>query len=209
MQKKSLNYSCAQATWQVLERKWYFLQENKSAFDKSVLLIRTYGILPLPFLPHNKKPEPKPKKRCHAAKNDQGTPRIMVQRIGTYGLCNSPDSKASEDPTYEDLRTWRIGSRDFACIRMIWRCVSHYLIMLSSSWWRCSGRTALEKVSLDLRFSWLNWDSRDLTSVTGCCEAVMTDSDVARANCQRKGPRKGLGSRGAENLSHFRERLVV
>ena len=166
-----------------------------------------YRILSLPFLPYNKKHEPKPKKRCHTAKNNQWTPRIMVQRIGAYGLCNSPDSKASEDPAYEDLRTWRIGSRDFACIRMIWGCVSHYLTMLSSSWWRCSGRTVYEKRFL------LTWDSRDLTrdliSVTVCREAVMTDSRVARANCQRKGPRKGLGPRGAENLSHFRERLVV
>jgi hypothetical protein len=27
----------------------------------------------------------------------------MVKRIGAYGLCYSPDSKATKDPTYEDL----------------------------------------------------------------------------------------------------------
>ena len=57
----------------------------------------------MPFFPCGKKHEPKSKKRCHTAENDQRTPRIVVERIGADGLCYSPDSKASENPTYEDL----------------------------------------------------------------------------------------------------------
>ena len=57
----------------------------------------------MPFLPCVKKHEPKSKKRRHTAENDQRAPRVMVKRIGAYGLCYSPDSKATKDPTYEDL----------------------------------------------------------------------------------------------------------
>jgi len=57
----------------------------------------------MPFLPCGKKHEPESKKCCHAAENDQRTPWIMVKRIGAYGLCDSPDSKASEDPAYENF----------------------------------------------------------------------------------------------------------
>ena len=46
-------------------------------------------------------------------------------------------------------------------------------------------------------------------SVSVCREAFMTDSDAITPSYQKKGPRKGLGPRGAENLSHFRERLVL
>jgi len=55
------------------------------------------------FLPCGKKHEPKSKKRCHTAENDQRAPRIMVERISTYSLCYSPDSKATEDPANEDF----------------------------------------------------------------------------------------------------------
>jgi hypothetical protein len=57
----------------------------------------------MPFLPCGKKHEPESKKRRHTAENDQRAPWIMVKRIGAYGLCYSPDSKATKDPTNEDL----------------------------------------------------------------------------------------------------------
>ena len=57
----------------------------------------------MPFFPCGKKHEPKSKKCCHAAENDQRAPGIMVERISAYGLCYSPDSKATEDPANEDF----------------------------------------------------------------------------------------------------------
>ena len=132
MQRKSLNYSRTQSSWKILQTKDKPRRENKSVYDKSILLVRMWGILRMLFLPCGKKHEPKSKKRCHTAENDQRAPRIMVKRISAYGLCYSPDSKATEDPANEDFWSWRIGTRDFSGIGTIRRGVSHYLKKLSS-----------------------------------------------------------------------------
>ena len=55
--------------------------------------------------------------------------------------------------------------------------------------------------------------SREIVSLENSvpvrCKAFLTGSAAITPGYQKKGPRKGLGPRGAENLSHFRERLVI
>ena len=131
------------------------LRESKSVYDKRILLVRMRGILRMSFLPCGKKHEPKSKKHCHTAENDQRAPRIMVKRISAYGLCYSPDSKATEDPANEDFWSWRIGTRDFSGFGMIRRGVSHYLKN-----WVLYDESALDEVTAKKVFSRTRFYSR-------------------------------------------------
>ncbi|HBU36958.1 MAG TPA: hypothetical protein DEB70_04035 [Planctomycetaceae bacterium] len=64
------------------------------------------------------------------------------------------------------------------------------------------GAKCMRKKFLSRKFSFEN-------SVPVRLEAFMADNGAITPRYQKKGPRKGLGPRGAENLSHFRERLVL